>query len=105
MEMMNSVIVTLVLKMKETAIIIITVKMVLFVDQIIVHLLTLTLIVVTNLVLEMKITVHLEYFVEKMKGIVILTVNVKATTFVDQTTARIHLALTMKLTVVVVLIL
>ena len=39
----------------------------------------------------------------KMKEIVILTMNVKATTFVDQTTVQIHLVLGLKLIAVVVL--
>ena len=65
--MMNSVIVNLVLKMKEIAIFMTIVKMVLFVDQIIVlyHLvLSLKLIVVINQQLEMNIFVLLEISVE-----------------------------------------
>ena len=106
MEKLDSVIVTLVLKMKEIVILMMSVKMVLFVDQTIVQLhlvLTLKLIVVINQLLEMKIFVHLEFLVEKMKEIVILIVNVKATTFVDQITAWLHLVLTLKLIAVVVL--
>ena len=102
---MNSVIVTLVLKMKEIVITIIIVKMVFFVDQTIAQLhlvLTLKLIVVINQLLEMNIFVHLEFLVEKMKEIVILIVNVKPTTFVDLTTAQLHLVLIVKLTAVVV---
>ena len=106
MEMMYSAIVTLVLKMKEIVILSMSVKMALYVDQTIaqVHLvLTLKLIVVIKQLLEMKIFVHLEFLVEKMREIVMPIVNVKATTFVDQITARLHLALTLKLIVVIVL--
>ena len=65
-----------------------SVKMVLLVDQTIAQLLlvlTLKLIVVINQLLVMNIFVHLEFLVEKMKEIVIQTLNVKAITFVDQT--------------------
>ena len=90
MEKLDSAIVTLVLKMKVIAFLMQSVKMVFYVDQTIVQLhliLTLKLIVVINHLLEIKIFVHLEFLVEKMKVIVILIVNVKATIFVDQTTA------------------
>ena len=53
--------------------------------------------------MEMKIFVHQEFLVEKMKEIVILMMSVKATIFVDQTTAGLHSVLTLKLIVVVVL--
>ena len=62
MEMMNSAIVTLVLKMKEIVMLMMSVKMVLFVDQTIAQLhlvLTLKLIVVINQLLEMNIFVQL----------------------------------------------
>ena len=106
MEKLDSAIVTLVLKMKEIVILMMSVKMVFFVDQTIVQLhsvLTLKLIVVINQLLEMNIFVHLEFLVEKMKEIVILIVNVKPTTFVDLTTAQLHSVLTLKLIAVVVL--
>ena len=80
MEMMNSVIVTLVLKMMEIVITIIIVNTTMFVDQTIAQLLlvlTLKLIVVFNQLLEMKIFVHLEFLAEKMKEIVILMMSVK----------------------------
>ena len=106
MEKLDSVIVTLVPKMKEIVMLMMSVKMVLLVDQTIVQLhllLTLKLIVVINQFLEMKIFAYLEFFAEKMKEIVIQTLNVKATTFVDQTTVQLHLVLTLKLIAVVVL--
>jgi hypothetical protein len=105
MEMMNSVIVTLVLKMKEIVITIIIVKMVLNVDQTTAQLhlvLTLKLIVVINQLLEMKIFVQLEFLVEKMKEIVMLMMSgVKMVFFVDQTIVQHHLVLTLKLNVVI----
>ena len=67
MENLDSVIVTLVLKMKEIVMLMMSVKMVLLVDQTIVqfHLvLTLKLIVVINQLLEMNIFVHLEFLVD-----------------------------------------
>ena len=106
MEMMNSAIVTLVLKMKEIVMLMMSVKMVLLVDQTIAQLLlvlTLKLIVVINQLLEMNIFVHLEFLVEKMKEIVIQTLNVKATIFVDQIIVHLHLVLSLKLIAVVVL--
>ena len=106
MDKLDSVIVTLVLKMKEIVITIIIVKLALYVDQIIAQLhlvLTMKLVVVTNQLLEMKIFVHLEFLVEKTKEIVIPIVNVKATIFVDQTIVQFHTVLTLKLTAVVVL--
>ena len=99
MEMMNFAIVTLVLKMKEIVIIMMSVKMVLFVDQTIVQLqlfLTMKLIVVINQLLEMKIFVHLEFLVEKMKEIVIQMINAKMVIFVPSC-AHLHLVLTQKL--------
>ena len=80
MEMMSSAIVTLVLKILEIVIHMKNVKMVLFVDQTIAKLhlvLTLKLIVVINQLLEMNSFVHLEFCVEKMKGIVILMMSVR----------------------------
>ena len=80
MEMMNSAIVTLVLKMKEIVMLMMSVKMVFFVDQTIVQLhlvLNLKLIAVINQFLEMNIFVHLEFLVEKMKVIVILMMSVR----------------------------
>ena len=74
MENWDSVIVTLVLKMKEIVILKMSVKMVFFVDPKIVQLhwvLSQKLIVVISQFLEMKIFVHLEFHVEKMKEIVI----------------------------------
>ena len=79
MEMMNSAIVTLVLKMKEIVILMMSVKMVFFVDRTIVQLhlvLTQKWIVVLNQILEMNIFVHLEFLVEKMKEIVMPMMNV-----------------------------
>ena len=52
--------------------------------------------------MEMKIFVHQEFLVEKMKEIVILIMSVKAVFFVDITTAQFHLALTLKLIAVLV---
>ena len=109
MEKLDSVIVMLVPKVKETVLILmISVKMVLFVDQTIAQLhlvLTLKLIVVINQLLEMKVFVHhLEFLVEKMREIVTPIVNVKPTTFVDLTTAQLHLVLTLKLIAVVVVL-
>ena len=105
MEKLDSAFVTLVLKMKVIVILMKSVMMVLYVDQTIaqIHLvLTLKLIVVINHLLEVKIFV-LHIFVEKMKEIVILILNVKATIFVDQTTAWLHLVSTLELIAVVVL--
>ena len=62
MENLDSVIVTLVLKMKEIVILMMNVKMVFFVDQTIAQMhsvLTLKLIVVINQLLEMNIFVQL----------------------------------------------
>ena len=95
MEKMNSVIVAFVLKMKEIAILTMSAKRVLYVDQTIVHfhqVLTLKLIAVINQLMEMKIFVHQEFLVDQMKGIVILMMTVKLV-FVAQTIAQIHLAL------------
>ena len=86
MEMMNSAIVTLVLKMKAIVIFMMNVQMALLVDQTIVQLhlvLTLKLIVVINQLLEINIFVHLEFLVEKMKEIVMLMMSVKMVFFVD----------------------
>ena len=104
MEMMNSAIVTLVLKMKEIVILMMSVKMVFFVDQTIAQLhlgLTLKLIVVINQLLEMNIFVHLEFLVELMKEIVMLMMSVKMVFFVDQTIVKFHLVSTQKLIVVI----
>ena len=106
MEKLDSVIVILVLKMKEIVILMMSVKMVFIVDQTIAQLtliLTLKLIVVINQLLEMKIFVHLEFLVEKMREIVTPIVNVKATTFVDQIIVWPPSVLTLKLIAVVVL--
>ena len=106
MEKLDSAIVTLVLKMKEIVMLMMSVKMVFFVDQTIawLHLVLIRkLIVVINQLLEIFIFVHLEFLVEKMKEIVTLIVNVKAAFFVDITTVQFHLVLTLKLIVVVVL--
>ena len=65
--------------MKEIVILMMNVKATTFVDQIIVQLLlvlTQKLIVVIKQPLEMKIFVHLEFLVEKMKVIVILMMSV-----------------------------
>ena len=105
-EKLDSVIVTFVLKMKEIVILMMNVKMVLHVDQTIVMLplvLTLKFIVAMNQRLEMKIFVQLELLVEKIKEIVILTLNVKTVFFVDITIVQFHLVLTLKLIAVVVL--
>ena len=82
-----------------------SVKMVLIVDQIIVlHHLVLTqmLIVVVTVPLQAmeKLDSAIVTLVEKIKEIVIQTLNVKATIFVDQTTVLLHLVLTLKLIVV-----
>ena len=66
--------------MKEIVIHMMNVKATTFVDQTIVQLhlaLTLKLIVVIKQLLEMNIFVQLELPVEKMRGIVILTINAK----------------------------
>ena len=81
-EKLDSVIVTLVLKMKVVVVLMMSVRMVSYVDLIIVQLhlvLTLKLIVVINQLLEMNIFVHLESLVMKMKEIVIQIMNVKQT--------------------------
>ena len=107
MEMMNSAIVTLVLKMKEIVMLMMSVKMVLLVDQTIVQLhlaLTLNLIAVIAQLLEMKIFVQLELLVEKMKEIVILMMSVKMVLSVDQTIVHFHWVLTLTLIVVTILL-
>ena len=104
MEKLDSVIVTLVLKMKEIVILMMSVKLVLYVDQTIAQVqlvLTLKLTVVINQLLEMKIFVHLEFLVEKMREIVTPIVNVKAVSFVDIIIAQYHWVLTLKLIAVV----
>ena len=66
MENLDSVIVTLVLKMKEIVMIMMSVKIVFFVDQttaLFLLVLTQKLIVVINQLLEMNIFVHLEFLV------------------------------------------
>ena len=60
------------------------------------------MIVVISQLLEMNIFAHLDFFAEKMKEIVIQTLNVKATTFVDQIIVHFHLGLTLKLIAVAV---
>ena len=95
---------TFVLKMKEIVTFMTSVKMVLYVDQTIVQLhlvLTQKLIVVINQLLDMKIFVHLEFLVEKMKEIVMLMMSVKMVLLVDQTIVQLHLVLTLKLIAVV----
>ena len=107
MEKLDSVIVTLVQKMKDIVMFMMSVRMVLFVDQRIVQLhlvLTQKLIVVINQLLEMNIFVHLEFLAKKMKETVMLMMNVKATTFVAQTIVQLHLVLTQKLIAVVSLL-
>ena len=106
MVMSYSAIVILVMKMKGIVITIFIVKMALYVEITIAHLylvLTMKLVVVTNQLLEMKIFVHLEFLVEKMKEIAIPIVNVIVTIFVDQTIVQLLSILTLKLTAVVVL--
>ena len=74
--------------------------MVFIVDPTIVQLLlvlTQKLIVVINQLLVMNIFVQLKIFVKKMKEIVIHMMNVKETTFVDQTIVQHHLISTLKL--------
>ena len=91
---MNSVIVRLVLKMKEIVIIMMTVKIVFFVDQttaLFLLVLTQKLIVVINQLLEMKIFVHPESLVMKMKEIVIQIMNVKQTLSVTLLIAAQHI--------------
>ena len=87
METMNFAIVKLVLKMKEIAILMMSVSQVLLVEQTIANphlVLTKKLIVVFIQVLEMKIFVPLEILVGKMKETVILMMNVSQVLFVDQ---------------------
>ena len=98
---------TFVLKMKEIVTFMTSVKMVLFVDQTIVQLhlvLTQKLIVVINQHLEMKIFVHLEFLAKKMKEIVTFMMSVKMVLLVDQTIVQLHLVLTQKLIVVIILL-
>ena len=104
MEKLDSAIVTLVLKMKDIVILMMSVKMVLLVDQTIVQfllVLTQKLIVVIIQLLEMKIFVHLEFLVEKMKEIAIFMKSVKMVLTVDQIIVQLHLVLTLKLIVVI----
>ena len=104
MEKLDSVIVTLVEKIKEIVIQTLNVKATIFVDQTTVLLpliLALKLIAVINQLLEMNIFVHLEFLVEKMKEIVILMMSVKMVLLVDQTIVQLHLVLTLKLIVVI----
>ena len=54
--------------------------------------------------MEMKIFVHQEFLVEKMKEIVILMMSVKMVLSVDQTIVYLHLVLTQKLIVVIILL-
>ena len=105
-EKLDSVIVTLVLKMKVVVVLMMSVRMVSYVDLIIVQLhlvLTLKLIVVINQLLEMNIFVHLEFLVKIMREIAILMMSVMMVFFVGQTIVYLHLVLTLKLIVVVVL--
>ena len=108
MEMMNSAIVTLVLKMEEIVMLMMSVKMVSFVDQIIVWLhsiLILKLTAVLNVILQVteKLDSAIVTLVWKMKEIVMLMMSVKMVLLVDQTIVQLHLVLTLKLIVVVVL--
>ena len=80
MEKLNSAIVTLALNIKDIVILMMSVKMVFFVDQTIAQLhlgLALELIVAIIQNLEMKISVQLSILVEKMKEIVIPMKNVR----------------------------
>ena len=99
MEMLDSAVVTLVLKMREIVILMMSVKMVFYVDQTIAHFhldFIYKLIVVINEFLEKKTFVKLEYLVEKMKEIAILMMNVKMVFFVPSR-AQLHLVLAQKL--------
>ena len=83
----------LVHKIREIVILMMSVIMVLLVEQIIVRILLafiLNLIAVMSQLLEMNIFVHLEYLVEKVKEIVMLMMSVKIVCFVDQTIVQIH---------------
>ena len=98
MEMLDSAVVTLVPKMREIVILMMSVKMVFYVDQTIAHFhldFIHKLIVVINQFLEKKTFVHLEFLVEKMKEIVTLMINVKMVIFVPSC-AQLHLILTQK---------
>ena len=78
----------LVHKIREIVILMMSVIMVLLVEQIIVQILLdfiLNLIAVMPYLLEMNIFVHLEYLVEKVKEIVMLMMSVKMVWVVDQT--------------------
>ena len=108
MDRLDFAIVTLVLRMKEIVIHIMSVKIILYVDQTIVqpHLaLSLKLIAVMMLLLEMKTFVQLKILVDKMKEIVIQIMCVKLVLFVDQTIVQLHLVLIPKLIVVINLLL
>ena len=74
------------------------------VDQTTVQILSdfiLNLIAVMHQLLEMNVFVHLESLVEKIKGTVMLIMSVKMVLCVDQTIVQLHLALTLKLIVVI----
>ena len=76
--------------MKEIVMLMMSVKIVFFVDQttaLFLLVLTQKLIVVIIQLLEMKIFVHLEFLVEKMMEIVILVTSVKMVLSVGQTIA------------------
>ena len=94
MEKLDSVIVTVVLKMKVIVILMMNVRLVLCVDQTTVQIplnFILNLIAVINQLLEMNIFVHLEYLVEKMKEIAIQIMNVKPTLSVILLVAAQHI--------------
>ena len=98
MERLDSAVVTLVPKMREIVILMMSVEMVFYVDLTIAHfhlVFTQKLIVVVKQLLEKKIFVYLEFLVEKMKEIVILMMNVKKVIFVPSC-AQLHLILTQK---------
>ena len=93
----------LVEKMKGIVILMMSVKMVFFVDQITVQLhlvLMLKLIVVINQLLEMRIFVQLQILVEKMKGIAMVIMIAKMILSVDQTIVFLILGSILVLTVV-----
>ena len=84
----------LVHKIREIVILMMSVIMVLLVEQIIVQILldfNLNLIAVMPLLLEMNIFVHLEYLVQKMREIVTHMMNVRMVFSVVQTIVQIRL--------------
>ena len=108
MEMMNSAFVTLVQKMKEIVMLMMSVKMALFVDQTIVqfHLVLtqkLTAVLIVPLQVVEKLDSVIVTLVLKMKEIVILIMSVKMILLVDPSIAQLLLVLTLKLIAVLVL--